>query len=94
MDWTDVRLLIAVGTGLVVAAFLSTATTIKALLGSVASGLFFAFFLTQPLISWAGLEFTEWQYAVAGLLAMTGDRLARRIMLIVDEAQPWNGGHR
>lgn len=75
----------AVGTGLAIAAFLSTAETIKARIGAVISGVFFAVFLTKPLIDWAGLEFTVWQYAVAGLLAMTGDRLARRIMMLVDD---------
>jgi len=92
MDWTDLRLLASVAAGLLIALLLSTANTIKARLASVAAGLFFAVFLTQPIIGWAGLEFSDWQYAVAGLLAMTGDRMARRIMTLVDTARPPFGG--
>lgn len=94
MDWTDIRLLAAVAAGLIMAFLLSTAETIKARLTSVASGIFFAVFFTGPLIDWAGLNLDIWRYAVAALLAMTGDRLARRIMMLVDTADPWNRGGR
>ncbi|WP_041544628.1 MULTISPECIES: hypothetical protein [Chelativorans] len=87
MNWTDVKLIAAIAGGLLIAFLLSTANTVKARLTSVATGLFFAVFLTEPLISWAGLEFSVWQYAVAGLLAMSGDRLARRIMQIIDTSK-------
>lgn len=90
MNWTDFRLIAAVAGGLIVAFLLSTANTIKARVTSVFSGIFFAAFFTEPLIHWASLEFTMWQYAIAGLLAMTGDRLARRLMTTVDETNvPW-----
>lgn len=92
MNWTDFRLITAVIIGLAISVLLSTAKTIKARLTSVVSGIFFALFFTEPLIQWAGLEFTTWQYAVAGLLAMSGDRLARRIFTWVDTAKtPWEG---
>lgn len=94
MDWTDYKLLLATGGGLLIAFLLSTANTVKARLASVAAGLFFAVFFTEPLIAWARLEFSVWQYAVAGLLAMSGDRLARRIMMLVDTARPPIGGNR
>jgi len=87
LNWTDVKLIAAIAGGLLIAFLLSTANTVKARLTSVATGLFFAVFLTEPLISWAGLEFSVWQYAVAGLLAMSGDRLARRIMQIIDTSK-------
>lgn len=90
MDWTDIKLIGSIVTGLVIAFLLSTANTVRARLACVAAGLFFAVFLTEPLIQWAGLEFSIWKYAVAGLLAMTGDRLARRAFLFVDTARlPW-----
>ncbi|WEX07358.1 hypothetical protein [Chelativorans sp. AA-79] len=93
MNWTDVKLIAAIAGGLLIAFLLSTANTVKARVASVASGLFFAIFLTEPLINWAGLEFSVWQYAVAGLLAMSGDRLARRIMQVVDTGRlPVSGG--
>lgn len=93
MNWTDVKLLGAVAGGLVIAYLLSTAETVKARLTSVGCGLFAAIFFTEPLIAWAGLEFSTWQYAVAGLLAMSGDRLARRIMQLIDTGRlPFNGG--
>lgn len=93
MNWADYKLIFAVLGGLLVAYLLSTADTIKARLASVAAGLFFAVFFTEPLIAWARLEFSVWQYAVAGLLAMSGDRLARRIMRLVDNGKlPLNGG--
>lgn len=92
MDWTDLKLIASILGGLAVAFLLSTANTVKARLASVVAGLFFAVFLTEPLIRWAGLEFSVWQYAVAGLLAMTGDRLARRMFMIADTARlPWGG---
>ncbi|WEX10263.1 hypothetical protein [Chelativorans sp. AA-79] len=87
MNWTDVKLIAAIAGGLLIAFLLSTANTVKARVASVASGLFFAIFLTEPLINWAGLEFSVWQYAVAGLLAMSGDRLARRIMQLIDTSK-------
>lgn len=90
MNWTDIKLISAVAVGLVISVLLSTAKTIKARLTCVASGIFFAIFLTEPLIQWAGLEFSTWQYAVAGLLAMSGDRLARRIFTWIDGMNaPW-----
>lgn len=93
MNWTDIRFIMATAIGVAISVLLSTANTIKARLICVASGVFFALFLTEPLIQWAGLEFTTWQYAVAGLLAMSGDRLARRLFSLVDTAKaPWEGG--
>lgn len=93
MNWTDLKFVVAVAVGLLVSVLLSTANTIKARLASVASGLFFALFMTEPLIQWAGLEISTWQYAVAGLLAMSGDRLARRLFSLVDTVKtPWEGG--
>lgn len=93
VNWTDFRFIAAVVGGVAVSVLLSTANTLKARLTCVASGIFFALFLTEPLIQWAGLEFTTWQYAVAGLLAMTGDRLARRLFALVDTMRvPWEGG--
>lgn len=94
MDWTDLKLIGATAFGLLIAFLLSTANTMKARMASVAAGLFFAVFFTEPLIAWAKLEFSVWQYAVAGLLAMSGDRLARRIMTLVDTAKPPIGGER
>lgn len=84
MHWDDFKLWSAIGIGLLMAFLLSAASTIKARLTSVVGGLFFAIFFTGPLISWAGLEFSVWQYAIAGLLAMTGDRIARRVLNVVD----------
>lgn len=93
MNWTDIKFIAAVAFGIVISVLLSTANTLKARLTCVAAGIFFAVFLTQPLIAWAGLEMSVWQYAVAGLLAMTGDRLARRIFSLVDTAAvPWQRG--
>lgn len=93
VNWTDFKLLAAVIFGLAIAFMLSTANTWWDRVASVGAGIFFAVFLTEPLISWAGLEFTVWQYAVAGLLAMSGDRLARRIMGYVDTGNlPFGGG--
>lgn len=92
MHWTDLKLIGAILAGLVVALLLSTAQSLKARLAGVAAGIFFAVLFTQPLIAWAHLQFTTWQYAVAGLLAMSGDRLARRIMSLIDTASvPWGG---
>jgi hypothetical protein len=95
MDWTDIRLLLSIGGALVIAFILSTAETIWGRFFSVACGLFFAVFFTEPIIDWAGVTFEVWQYATAGLLAMTGDRIARRLMGLVDQGRlPWNGGPR
>ena len=94
MDWTDLRLIAATAGGLLIAFLLSTANTMKARLASVSAGLFFAVFFTEPLIQWAELSLSIWQYAVAGLLAMSGDRLARRIMTLIDTAHPPVGGGR
>lgn len=93
MNGTDFKFIAAVVFGIVISVLLSTAQTIKARLTCVAAGIFFALFLTEPLIKWAGLEFTTWQYAVAGLLAMSGDRLARRLFTLVDNSKtPWERG--
>jgi hypothetical protein len=95
MDWSDVKLLASIGGALIIAFFLSTAETVWGRIFSVGVGLFFAVFFTEPLIDWAGLQFDVWQYATAGLLAMTGDRIARRVMGLVDKGQlPWSGGPR
>lgn len=92
MDWHDFKLIASIAAGLVIAFLLSTATTVKAKIASVTAGLFFSVFLTEPLIQWAGLEFSTWKYAVAGLLAMSGDRLARRLLFAADKAPfPWGG---
>lgn len=87
MNFWDFKLVGAVFGGLVVAWMLSTATTIKERLTSIVSGVFAALFFTEPVIGWAELEFSGVQYAVAGLLAMSGDRLARRIVGLIDTVQ-------
>ncbi len=93
MNWTDFKLIAAVGIGLFVSILLSTAKTIKARITCVACGIFFAVFLTEPLIQWSGLEFSVWQYAVAGLLSMSGDRIARRFFAVIETSKtPWEGG--
>lgn len=90
MNWHDWKLLGAVAGGLVVAVLLSTADTWRARAASVVSGVVFAVYGTQPVIGLLDLAFSDWQYAVAGLLAMSGDRLARRFMRLIDTAQlPW-----
>lgn len=93
MNWTDFKLIAAITVGLIVSVLLSTANTWRARFLCVMAGVFFAVFLSEPLVQWAGLELSMWQYAVAGLLAMSGDRLARRIVSLVDTAKtPWEGG--
>jgi hypothetical protein len=92
VDWHDIKLLASIAAGLMLAFLLSTADTIKAKIASVLAGLFFAVFFTEPLIDWAGLDVAVWKYAVSGLLAMTGDRLARRMFMIADTTRlPWGG---
>lgn len=86
LDWTDIRLLLAMAGGLVLSLLLSTTATWKGRLVCVSSGLFFAFFGTEPLIHWAGAAYADggFPYLIAGVLAMSGDRIARRVMQFAD----------
>lgn len=94
MNWTDIKLLAAVGSGLVLAFAFSTATSVKARISSILAGSICAFFGTEPLIALAGASYSDagWPYVVAGALAMTGDRVVRRLMDTVDNTRiPWFG---
>jgi hypothetical protein len=93
MDWTDVKLVATIIAGVIVSTLLSTAATWRVRLSSIIAGAFIAVIFTGPLIKWLELEFSTYQYAVAGFLAMSGDRLARRAFDIIDKAPlpPWGG---
>jgi hypothetical protein len=96
MDWTDFKALAAVASGIALSMLLSTATTWRARLTCVAAGTVCAWFGTEPVIHLAGQSYgaSGWPYVIAGLLAMTGDRLVRRVLFIVDTIQipPLLGG--
>lgn len=84
IDWHDFKLVAAIGMGLLMAMLLSTAHSWKARLTAVAAGIFFATLFTEPVIHWLGWEAGVWKYAIAGLLAMTGDRIARRAFIVIE----------
>ncbi len=95
MNWTDIKLIGAVLGGLALALMLSTATTLKARLVTASAGLFCAFFGTDPIVAWAGVPYAAdgWPYLIAGCLALSGDRLVRRGMQLIDTIHvPWPWG--
>lgn len=98
LDWTDLKLLTAVVFGVVMSMLLSTVRSWKAAAVCVLAGAGFAYFGTEPVIRRLGEVYAldGWPYVLAGLLAMTGDRLARRIMSLVDSLQvpPFLGGQK
>jgi len=85
MNWDDWKLFMVIGAASLLAAALSTARTWTARLVAVGSGAFSAVVFTEPLIHWLGLEYSVYQYAVVGLLAMSGDRIARRFFRVIEE---------
>lgn len=95
MNWTtDLKFIAAVLGGVVLALLLGSATTWRARLFTVGAGLFAAVLGTEPLIAWAGISFAGdgWPYLLAGALALSGDRLARRALQLIDTARiPWTG---
>lgn len=84
MDNVDYKLMLSIVLGLVTAFLLSSATTIQARLASITAGLFCAIFLTSHVVEWAGIDGSVYTYAVSGLLAMSGDRLVRRLFQVID----------
>lgn len=86
MNWSDLKLLLAVGFGLLLSLLLSRADTWRARAICVVAGSVSAYFGTEPLVNWAGptFETSGWPYVIAGALAMSGDRLVRRILQIVE----------
>lgn len=89
----DTKLILAVVGGLVLAFLLSPGATRRERAASFVAGVFCAMLLTEPLIHLANVDFTTWQYAIAGILALSGDRLARRLLTLIDTAQiPWWSG--
>lgn len=90
MDWHDFKLWAAIAGGVGVAASLSTAKTWAARLGAIGSGVFFAIVFTEPILHWLELDVEVYEFAVAALLALTGDRIARRVSDFVDNGSlPW-----
>lgn len=92
MDWTDIKLITAVVGGLLLSFLLSTAATFKSRLVAVLTGLFCAYFGTEPIIAWAGATYSGagWPYLIAGCLALSGDRLVRRGIQLIDTLHiPW-----
>lgn len=87
MDWHDLKLVGTIMVASLLAAALSTAKTWTARLIAVGVGAFSAVIFTEPVIHWLGLEFTVWQYAVSGLLAMSGDRIVRRAFRIIEDGE-------
>lgn len=92
IDWTDLRQLLALAGGTVLALLVSTAETWRARLFCVGAGLSVGFFGTEPIIHWIGASFAGngFPYLICAALAMTGDRIARRLMSLVDTVKlPW-----
>lgn len=87
MNLFDLKFVGAVIGGLLVTFLLSTATTLKERATSIVSGIIAALFFTEPLVGWADLDLPGIHYAAAAVLAMSGDRLARRVLGLVDTAQ-------
>lgn len=97
MDWSDAKLLVSTSVGVVLALLLSSEHSLRERLFIVVSGVFAAFFFTEPLMNWAGEPFhlSGWPHAIAGVLALSGSRLARRLWRLIDELRiPWPGGDR
>ncbi|WP_164743058.1 hypothetical protein [Mesorhizobium sp. Z1-4] len=86
------KLVGSIGLGLLLAWLFSPDRDRRMRIAYLTAGLFFATFGTGPLADWAGLEFTIWQNLLAGLLAMTGGRLARRVLLLADSGNLPFGG--
>ena len=90
MDWQDLKLIAAIAGGVLVAAALSKAKSWAERLGAIGSGVFFAIVFTDPVLHWLALDAEVYKFAVAGLLALTGDRIARRVSDFVDNGSlPW-----
>lgn len=90
MDWHDLKIIASIAGGSLIAAWLSTVKTWQGKAFSIACGVFFAVVFTGPVLHWAGFSADEYEFAICGLLAMTGDRLARRIVGLAENGElPW-----
>lgn len=97
MDWTDLKLLVSTVAGAVLALFLASEHSLKERTFILGAGVFAAFFFTEPIVTWAGEPFlvSGWPYAIAGVLSLSGSRLARRLWHLIDELRfPWFGDPR
>lgn len=93
--WTDLKLIGAALVGLLLAFLLAPENTFKSRLVTAVAGLFCCFYGTEPVIAWAGDTYAAagWPYLIAGALALTGDRLVRRAIRLIDTLHvPWPGG--
>jgi len=87
MDWSDIKFFATIAAGVVVAALLSTARSWKESVTTMATGAFFAAIGTGPAVARAGWQDLDAQYLVAGLLAIFGERLARRGLQLIDKLE-------
>lgn len=90
MNWTDWRQIATMLGGLALAASLSAAPSWWARAFAVGAGAFFAILFTEPVVHYFQLEPGIYQNAITGALALSGDRLARRALALVDTLTlPW-----
>jgi len=94
--WTDLKLIGAALAGILLAFLLAPENTLKSRLVTAGAGLFCCFYGTEPVIAWAGEAYAAsgWPYLIAGALALTGDRLVRRAIRLIDTLHLpfWPGG--
>lgn len=91
MDWHDLKIAGTILGAVLLSAALSTAKTWTARLTAVGLGVFFAVVFTDPVMHWLALDADVYEQAVTGLLALSGDRIARRLFDLVENGQlPWS----
>ncbi len=74
-----------------VAMLLSKAPTWKERIAAVATGVFLAVVFTGPVMHWLALDAEVYEQAVAALLAISGDRIVRRLFDLIERGElPWS----
>lgn len=90
MDWHDLKIALTIFGAVLLSAALSKAKTWTAKLTAIGLGVFFAVVFSNPVMHWLSLDVQTYEQAVTGLLALSGDRIARRLFDLVENGQvPW-----
>lgn len=91
MDWYDPKFWIPVGAASLFAALLSKAPTWWERLLAVGVGILCAVVLTGPVVHWMALDAEVYEQAVAAVLAISGDRIVRRLFDLIERGElPWS----
>lgn len=91
MDWHDLKIALTIAGAVLLSAALSKAKTWTAKLTAIGLGVFFAVVFTGPVMHWLALDTEVYEQAVAALLAISGDRIVRRLFDLIERGElPWS----